>query len=63
MENKVTISIWEYEQFIKASEKIRIIERMLEQQGYVSVDDVKAVLGIADKKKTVAAKAEVVLDA
>lgn len=63
MENKVTISIWEYETFVKASEKIRVMERLLEQKDYISPDEVKAVLGIADKKKTVAAKAEVVLDA
>lgn len=60
MENKVTISIWEYEQFIKASEKIRVLERLLEQKDYISPDEVKAVLGIADKKKT--ARAEVVAE-
>jgi mRNA-degrading endonuclease HigB of HigAB toxin-antitoxin module len=63
MENKVTISIWEYEGFVKASEKIRVLERLLEQKDYISPDEVKAVLGIADKKKTAVAKNEVVLDA
>jgi hypothetical protein len=63
MENKVTISIWEYEAFVKASEKIRVMERLLEQKDYISPDEVKAVLGIADKKKLAVAKNEVVLDA
>ncbi len=53
MENKVTISIWEYEQFIKASEQIRIIKRMVEQQGYVSVDEINAILGTPKKEKAV----------
>ena len=56
MENKITISIWEYEQFIKASEKIRIIERLIEQRGYVSVDDVAAIIGTPQRKTIAAAE-------
>ena len=56
MENKVTISIWEYEQFVRAQERICILERIVGKQDYVTVDDVKAVLGIAGKEKATVAE-------
>lgn len=45
MENTITISIDEYKELIAKAERIATIERMT-AQGYVSTDDMMAVLGI-----------------
>lgn len=49
-ENNITISVYEYTRLLIAAERIAVCERMCEQGGYVSTGDLKAVLGIEDKK-------------
>lgn len=54
MENKNTISLWEYEQLLRAQERVKIIERMFARSNYVSTGDIEAVLDIPEKPKTAA---------
>jgi hypothetical protein len=49
-ENNITISVYEYRALLIAAEKVAICERICKQDGYVSTGDLKAVLGIEDKK-------------
>ena len=61
MENKVTISIWEYEQLIRAQEQTRILKQLIKDTDYVSSGEVRAVLGIPEKPKIAAKTAEKVV--
>lgn len=48
--SKVTISSCEYKKFIAQAERIATLERLLERTPYISVDEIKAILGIESKK-------------
>lgn len=45
-ENTITITLDEYRELLKKAERIAAVERMLTITKYVSMDDVKIVLGI-----------------
>jgi hypothetical protein len=47
-ENKITITLDEYKTLLLMSAKAVIIKRMVENQKYVSMDDLKAVLEIEE---------------
>ena len=48
---EVTITKLEYEMLVRDSERVRIIERMLLNSGYLSEDDVRGVLGLPAPKE------------
>lgn len=48
--SQVTISSCEYKKYIAQSERIATLKRLLERTSYISVDDIKTILGIESKK-------------
>ena len=48
MENTITITREEYNELIRASERIAAVERLCARSSYVCVDDVKHVLDIKE---------------
>ena len=48
---EITISKNEYELLVRDSERVRIIERMLLNSGYLSDDDVRGILGLPKPKE------------
>lgn len=49
--SEITISKNEYELLVRDSERVRIIERMLLNSGYLSEDDVRGILGLPTPKE------------
>jgi hypothetical protein len=47
----ITIPLDEYRALVRVSEKIDIVERMVNKGGYVSTGDIMTVLGIKEKIK------------
>lgn len=52
MENTITIILEEYRSLIAKAERIEAVGRMIDSTNYVNVDDIKAILGIADVKES-----------
>lgn len=48
MENTITITREEYNELIRASERIAAVERLCARSSYVGIDDVKHVLDIKE---------------
>lgn len=48
MENKITITLEEYKTLLLMSAKAAIIKRMVENNKYVTTEDIKAVFGIEE---------------
>jgi hypothetical protein len=48
MENIITITREEYNNLIRASERIAAVERLCARSNYVSIDDVKIILDIEE---------------
>lgn len=48
MENTITITREEYNELIRASERIAAVERLCARSDYVSIGDVKCVLDIKE---------------
>ena len=46
MTENITISLWEYNELMKNVERIAAVKRMVEYSDYVSIGDIKSVLGI-----------------
>ena len=46
----ITISLPAYEEMVRNAERIRIIERMLKEQGYVGATELKKILNIETKE-------------
>ena len=49
-ENEISIGKYEYENLIRESERLHVIERILKQNGYIATNDVKAVLGLKENE-------------
>lgn len=47
---EIKISIQRYDELVKASERIAAVERMCKSGSFVSVDDIKIVLGVGAKE-------------
>ena len=47
----IAIPLEEYRKVLRDSERINIVERMVNKGGYISTGDILAVLGIEEKKK------------
>ncbi len=50
---EITISIGEYNELLRASEKIAAVKRYIDNASYVSADDIQAILGMKDGKNDV----------
>lgn len=48
MENTITISREEYNELIRAAERISAVERLFARSQYVNTDDVKIILDIKE---------------
>lgn len=46
----VTVSKGEYTKLIKISERVSILERIVERNEYIPVDEIRAIFDIAPKK-------------
>lgn len=49
-EATITITLEEYKDLLRKAERVATVERMVENSGYVSVEDVELVLGIKKEK-------------
>lgn len=48
-EHKIIISVDEYKELVEKAEKIRAIERLINQVDFVPIETVKAILDICEK--------------
>jgi hypothetical protein len=49
--SQVTISSCEYKKYIAQAERIATLKRLLERTSFISVDEIKTILGIESKKE------------
>ncbi len=57
-ERTITITLDEYRELVQKSERIETVRRFCEKSEYVSVEEVKNILGIKEQKKKATAKAD-----
>ena len=51
MDRVITITLEEYRKLVEKAERIAVVGRMLDSTSYVNVEDIRAILGIDERKE------------